>query len=129
VSLSIETRSANMFVDSQHPREIRIATMGAGLALTVLGFANGVACADDTFAPVSPDPGALTTPSTVTPSAADPSITTPAAVAPTTSMPGTTTPPSNGALLPTLLVDAGTLLGQLGNALGTSTSTAAIPGT
>jgi hypothetical protein len=37
--------------------------MGAGLALTVLGFANGIACADDTVTPTTPDPGAVTMPS------------------------------------------------------------------
>lgn len=116
-------------------RDAYLATMVTGLAATMLSFTSGVAGADNSVIP-TPDPGAftsqstadsaLTTPSETLPAMADstlatPSLVTPSPLTPTTAMPGSTAAPTNGALLPTLLVETGNFLGQLGNALAAGT--------
>lgn len=120
-----------MYILPLNSRDVRLATLVTGLAATMLTFTSAVAGADNSVMP-APDPGvfasqstadsALTTPSETLPSMPDstlatPSLVTPSPLTPTTTMPGSTTSQTNGALLPTLLVETGNFLGQLGNAL------------
>ena len=111
-----------MSIFPPHSRDICMATMSAGLAMAALSFASGVADADDSIWPTPPHP-AIDSTLTV------PDATTSAGLAPATLTPGTTATTStpNGTLLPTLLVDVGTFLGQLGSALGAGTA-ATVPG-
>lgn len=106
-------------------RDTYLATMVTGLAATMLSFTSGVAGADNYVIP-APDPGLLTSQSAADSTVTTPTAVTPSLLAPTTALPGSTAPQTNGALLPTLLVETGSFLGQLGNALAAGTP-AAVP--